>query len=530
MGIYLNPGNENFKKILASGKYVDKTMMIKEIDRFIDEGNNYICMSRPRRFGKTIAGNMLSAYYSKGCDSRELFLPYKIADTPIFDEPEGRRNRMNVIKIDMNGEYQTIRDKSKLIFNLEEKVKKELRREFPDIVIGEDDSLAAALQEIYAETAETFIIIIDEYDVLVREKADESLFNDYLSFLNGLFKNDYLRSAISLAYLTGILPVIRDKIQSKLNNFREYTILDAGELAEFVGFTSDEVKTLCDKYEMSYEECKYWYDGYHQHGCDIYNPESVIMSMTEKKFASFWGKTSTYEAIAERIRQNFEGTKEAVIRMLAGEAIDIEVERYTNSMTDFTSRSDLFTYLIHIGYLAYDEVNKTCRIPNWEVRKEWYFAIEAEPEYKETNKIIDDSKELLESVVAGKADAVAKALDRTHIHVTSNRSYNNEDALGSAIYLAFIYALNDYTCIREATAGKGFADVVYIPVHPGDEKRPAMVVELKRNDTAEGGMDQIKRKEYFDCLSKYKGNMLLISINYDEKEKTHSCVIEGAFK
>ena len=530
LGIYLNPGNENFKKTLSTGRYVDKTKMIADINRFIDTGNDYICLSRPRRFGKTIASEMLSAYYSRGCDSRELFAPYMIAGDPDFDAPDGKRNRMNVIKIDMNSEYQSIDDRSRLIKVLTEEIKRELRDEFPTVQIGEDDTLPRSLLRIYGALKETFIIIIDEYDVLVREQADEQLFAEYLSFLNGLFKSATLRPAISLAYLTGILPVIRDKIQSKLNNFREYTILDAVDLAEYVGFTADEVKELCEKNGADFAECRKWYDGYRQRGYEIYNPESVIMSIAEGRFASYWGKTSTYEAIAERIRQNFEGTHDAVVRMLAGESIDVNVTRYANSMTEFTSKNDLFTFLIHLGYLAYNEDYKTCRIPNWEVRQEWYNAIEAEPEYKETNKIIEDSKELLDRVIDGDAGAVADALNRTHIHVTSNRSYNNEDALGSAIYLAFIYALNEYTCIREVTSGRGFADVVYIPIHPGNEKRPAMVIELKRNNTAESGLNQIRKKEYFDCLNQYEGNILLIGISYDEKDKTHSCVIERAEK
>ena len=330
---------------------------------------------------------------------------------------------------------------------------------------------------------------------------------------------------ISLAYLTGILPVVRDKVQSKLNNFREYTILDAYELSEYVGFTSDEVRILCGQYGMDFDECRNWYDGYSQNGFEIYNPESVVMSMTQKKYDSYWGRTSTYEAISERIRMNFSGTREAVIRMLAGEDTDVSVGRFMNTMTSFNTRNDLFTYLIHLGYLAYDNENETCRIPNREIRKEWIYAIEAEPDYNETNRIIEASRELLKKTVSGDEMAVAEALSQSHIHVTSNRSCNNEDALQSAIYLAYIYALNEYTCVKEMTAGRGFADVVYIPIHPASE-RPALIIELKRNSSAESGMRQIKEKRYFDCLSHYQGELLLVGINYDEKEKKHTCVIE----
>ena len=538
MGIYLNPGYENYKETVKAGIYVDKTMMIKAVNGFMENGNKYICISRPRRFGKTITGNMLSAYYSKGCDAGDLFAPLKIASDPCFRE---NLNKYNVIKVDMNSEYQNAEDKSMMIKELVREIKRELVAAFPDAGIESGDSLGRSLLRIYSATGESFVFIMDEYDVLVRENVSEAVFEEYLSLLNGLFKSDTLRPAISLAYLTGILPIVRDKIQSKLNNFREYTILDAGPLAEYIGFTAEEVKSLCEDHGVSYDECRMWYDGYRQHGYEIYNPESVVRSMEGGSFGSYWGMTSTYEAIAERIRQNFKGVKEDVISMLAGENVDVNATRYMNTMNSFFTRSDLFTYLIHLGYLAYNKEDKTCRIPNKEVRQEWFNAIETESGYEVTNEIIQSSKNLLVDTISMDGDSVANALDIAHIHVTSNRSYNNEDALQSAIYLAYIYALNEYTVVKEMTNGKGrmtssgrqicadrsgngeFADVVFIPFK---EDRPAMVIELKRNSCTESAIDQIRDKMYFDSLSHYKGNLLFVGINYDEKEKTHSCRIE----
>ncbi len=523
MGIYLNPGYENFRRTLAADIYVDKTMMIKAMNRFIDKGQNYICMSRPRRFGKTIASEMLSSYYSKGCDARELFAPYKIAGDPSF---EGKLNKYNVLKIDWNSEYQNVEDTENLIKIVTEDIKTEMRKEFPGITMDSDDSLGKSILKIYSGTGETFVIIMDEYDVFIRENVSKDLFAKYLKLLNGLFKSATLRPAISLAYLTGILPIVRDRVQSKLNNFSEYTILDSGELAEYVGFTADEVKDLCRQYDMDYEECKSWYDGYAQHGYEIYNPESVVKSMTNGRFGLYWNKTSTYMVIVDRIRENFRGTKEAVIRLLSGESAEVSVGKYMNTMDYFRSKDDIFTYLIHLGYLAYDMDSETCRIPNREVRQEWIYSIEDDEEYEVTDKIIRDSKELLKQTIAGDAEAVARALDESHIHVTSNRSYNNEDALGGAIYLSYIYALNSYICVREMRTGKGFADVVYIPVHGGDPEKPAMIIELKRNDRVESAMDQIKERKYFDSLVHYRGRLLFVGIDYDEKEKTHTAKLE----
>lgn len=520
MGIYLNPGSENFREVLSAKVYVDKTMMIDVVNHMMDTGNKYICISRPRRFGKTVTGNMLAAYYSKGCDSKELFAGLQIAEQPTFTE---KLNKYNVIKIDMNSEYQNTEEPERMIKYLLGKLKDELRKEFTQVEFAENENFADMLMRVYAETRETFIIIMDEYDVLVREQVSEKLFTEYLRFLNGLFKSDTLRPAISLAYLTGILPVVRDKIQSKLNNFEEYTILSAGALSEYVGFTARESQALCKEYGLNYEDCRRWYDGYHISGFEVYNPESVVKSMLRGEFGSYWGKTSTYEAISERIRMNFAGTKEDVVQMLAGESVDVNVTRFMNTMNSFKTKSDVFTYLIHLGYLAYDKDTGTCRIPNREVRQEWLNAIEEEPGYEVTDRIIKASKELLAETWKGNEQAVAAALDVSHIHVTSNRSYNNEDVLQSAIYLAYLYALNKYTIVKEMTAGKGFADVVFIPYVPDI---PAMIIELKHNKSAESALDQIREKRYFDSMAHYSGDLLFVGIDYDEKEKTHNCKIE----
>lgn len=520
MGIYLNPGNENFKKTLAGDIYVDKTEMISVTNKFIDKGNSYVCISRPRRFGKTIAGNMLAAYYSKGCDSRKLFRGLQIAGHTGFEE---KLNRYNVIQIDVNSEYQNAEDKANLVKSLIQSLKREIREGFPQVKFREDSNLAGMMLEVYIRTGETFVIIMDEYDVLVREQVSDKLFTEYLGFLNGLFKSNTLRPAIALAYLTGILPIVRDKIQSKLNNFREYTILDTGELSPYVGFTAQEVRKLCDKYGMDFEECRRWYDGYHLGEVEVYNPESVVRSMEEHAYNNYWGRTSSYEAITDRIRRDYAGTREDVVRMLGGESIEVNVTRFMNTMNGFKTKSDVFTYLMHLGYLAYDKKDEKCRIPNGEVRREWLNAIEEEPGYEMTDAIIKASEELLKSTIKGDEEAVARALDASHIHVTSNRSYNNEDALQSAIYLAYIYALNKYTVVREMTAGKGFADVTFIPYVEG---LPAMIIELKHNKCAESALTQIREKRYFDSLAHYHGSLLFAGVSYDEKTKEHTCRIE----
>ena len=529
MGIYLNPGNENFKRIASSKLYVDKTQLIAIMNTLVQTADNYVCVSRPRRFGKTTANNMLAAYYSKGCDSRSLFAPFKIAQASSFVE---RLNKFNVLKIDVNSEYRNAPSKDKLISSLSSAIRKEFRSQFPTVGFEDEDSVATCIIKANAVSNEQFVILLDEYDVLVREQVPEKLQLHYLDFLNGLFKSDTVRPALALAYITGILPVVRDRVQSKLNNFDEYTILNAEKFSEFTGFTEQEVRELCETHGIDFSECKNWYDGYRMRwydeqrqefkSCDIYNPESVVKCMQTKSIESFWSKTSTYQVITDRLKENYKGIKDDVVRMIAGESVKVDTGMYLNTMTDFVVKDDVLTYLIHLGYLAYNKDDKTCRIPNKEVEKEWFRAVSILKNYSVTDKIIKSSEELLNQTLLKNCRAVEKALDKSHIHVASNRSYNNEDALMSAIYLAYIYAKNEYTVIKEMTTGKGFADVVFIPFYPG---KPAMIIELKRNGSTESALSQIQAKEYYDSLEHYQGNLLFVGINYDEKSKKHQCEI-----
>ncbi len=528
MGTYLNPDNQAFLS-QVNDIYIDKSMLIEKTNERLDKSSRkFICVSRPRRFGKTIASNMLAAYYSKGADSKQLFSNLKISFADSFSL---YLNKFNVLKIDLNAIFSEWRTKEKrpanLIFYLNKVLLGEFRTEFSGLHFEDDASVSQCIKQVYNETKEKFIVIIDEYDVLVREQCSQEDFDLYLAFLNSLFKNSELASAISLAYITGILPVMRDKIQSKLNVFDEITMTDASDFGEFTGFTTDEVKTVCEKFNLSFEECKSWYDGYKIGSMEIYNPRAVVQAALKSKFKSYWSETSTYKVVADKIEMNFSGTKEAVVSMLSGEKVKVNVEKYDNSLTGIKSRDDVLTFLIHLGYLAYDEDSKSCYIPNREVHNEWVNAIEDNDNYAETNSIIQKSKLLLEKTLAGDEDAVASALDTAHNHVSSNLSYNNEYALQSAIYLSYIYALNNYTVVKEMPAGNGVADITYIPF---DKSQPAFIVELKHNKSAQLALTQIKTKKYFECLSAFSGDLLLVGINYDEKTKKHECKIEKFFK
>lgn len=528
MGIYVNPGEALLKMAVNSRVYVDKSMILHELNHVLNTEDRFVCVARPRRFGKSMAGNMVSAYYGKKANSRPILEKLKIAQSPDF---ETYLNAFNVIKIDMNGIYSNSNHNEDIVPLFTDKVRRELKREFPDCDLENSDTLPDCIAKVFSNRGEQFVVILDEYDVLVREKVKSSIFDPYLSFLNGMFKNADIAPAFALVYLTGVLPIVRDKIQSKLNLFREYTMTEAKQLTEYVGFTEEETQSLCEQYDMDFEECRRWYNGYqmkfHDKSFNIYNPQSVVQAMVNKEYEDYWPKTGSYESIKIYISMNFEGIKDDVKAMIGGEHIDVNVKKYLNTMTDFHSKDDVYTYLIHLGYLAYDRLEKQCYIPNNEIRSEWINAIEDDKSYADAIRIVNNSKLLLDKTVEGDAQAVAEALSAAHEQLMSRQRYNHEAGLQSAIRFAYFYATSRYTIISELPSGKGYADVVFIPYVPNV---PAMIVELKRNKTTGAALAQIERKEYFNVMDKYQGDLLLVAVNYDEKTNAHACEIKRFVK
>ena len=518
MGFYVNPGNENFRKILAGDIFVDKSMLLAELNRRIGTADCFVCVSRPRRFGKTMAERMIAAYYSKGCDSSELFKPLKVSEDRSFAE---HLNRYNVLHVDMNA---FLSDYGKdAIVRLKSDVVDDFKRTFSDLDLSWCSTISNCIMEVYRSTSVPFVVIFDEYDSIFRESGSDSLTNDCLMLLNALFKSDAMLSCIALAYLTGILPIIRDKAQSKLNNFDEYTFLSPGMFAKYSGFTEDEVRALCESHNMDFNECKRWYDGYRFKGYDIYSPRSVVSAMQKGEFKAYWNSTSQYEAILDPIRLDADGMRSDIMTMMGGGSVGVNATLFLNTSHKLRNKDDVFTYLCHLGYLAYDDQTHSCRIPNREIRDEWVNALTVSGDYSSLIRMIGDSKRLLESVWALDVEAASDALSAAHERVTSNMTYNNEACFQSAIRLAFFYADSFYTIVLEYPAGKGYVDIAFIPYKPNI---PAMVVELKAKGTAGTALDQIRERRCFAGLDRYEGNTLLVGVSYDKDTKRHECVIE----
>ena len=431
MGTYVNPTIDNFSSSKNSRFYVDKSMLIALLNERIGIDDRFLCVSRPRRFGKTMAAHMIAAYYSKGCDSHELFSDLKISKDPSYEE---NINKYTVIQLDMN-DVVTRKGSSTITEFINSLVIAELREEYPSIKLKDNIDIPGAIQAINKNTGDRFVFIIDEYDVIIRDEEYSDDLKDYLRFLVSLFKNGMTKSAIAIAYLTGILPIIKGKTQSGLNNFTEYTMIAPDDMAPFMGFTEDEVKSLATQSGMAFDELKKWYDGYSLRGVEIYSPKSVITAVAKKHCNNYWTQTNYYDSLKDYIVLDFEGIKSDILRMISGSHVQVNVSKFSNSRI-INSKDDVFTCLIHLGYLGYNYDDNTCFIPNYEISKEWINAIEDTPDYVSVVKLIKDSKRLLEATWNGDEEAVAEGVSKAHREACSILEYNNEGSFQSAIHLA----------------------------------------------------------------------------------------------
>ena len=499
MGIYLNPGNEQFKASANSELYVDKTELITYTNSRIGKERPLICSSRPRRFGKTMAITMLAAYYSKGCHSEQLFAGLRISQNEFF---KTHLNQYHVIFLDIQWMYGNALEEMKrnpsvqVISYIQEEVIAELRKAFPGCVKDSDVSLPSVLANINAQEKEQFIIIIDEWDCLFREdKNNEKLQKEYINLLWGLFKGAPSGAFLKLAYITGILPIKKYGTQSALNNFREHTMVSPRQMAEYVGFTETEVKELCKICRMPFGEMQRWYDGYYFEAAGhVYSPNSVIEAVDSRKFGNYWSGTETYEGLKMYIAMDFDGLRQLVVDMLGGQRCSIDVESFQNDITSFHSADDVVTLLIHMGYLAYDSKEEKVFIPNEEVRGVFLRAVKNDG-WEEVTKAIKTSEALLQATLSMDEKAVAQMVQEVHMQNTSSLAYNNEISLSSVIALAYYTACKDYTIIRELPAGNGFADMVFLPRRASS--KPALVLELKWDKTAEGAISRLRKRTMF---------------------------------
>lgn len=519
MGIYFNPSNDKFEEALNSEIYVDKSELIQYTNKMMHTTQKYLCISRPRRFGKSITADMLAAYYSKGCSSTEIFSNLRIAKNSNFIK---YINRYDTIFLNMQEFLSQSKNIEEMISFIQRSVLWELLEEYPDYRYFDKKNLTRTMKDIYQNSQCPFVIIIDEWDCIFREyKEEKKVQEQYLDFLRDLLKD---KSHIHLVYMTGILPIKKYGTHSALNMFDEYSMINPRQLAKYVGFTEKEVSELCQKYHMNLEEMKEWYDGYQFENTEnIYNPRSVVAAMTSRKYDTYWNQTETFEALRMYIDMNFEELRDDVLSMMAGERIGVNTKSFSNDMTTFQNKDDVLTLLVHLGYLGYDSVEEMVYIPNNEIRMEYANAVSVS-EWGEVSKALKNSANTLRAIWEKRSDLVVQGIEQAHFE-TSHLQYNDENALSYTIALALYGARNFYNIYRELPSGKGFADMVYVPKKKFLNK-PAIVVELKWDKSAKGAIEQIRERKYCESLKEYQGNILLVGVNYEKDTKKHTCIIE----
>ena len=533
MARYLNRGKGAFQEALDSLIYIDKSPLIEILNQNLKTQDKYFCLSRPRRFGKSLTAKMICSYYSRGEDSSSQFDSLKISSSKSYKK---HLNQYNVIFINMTLEFNdACHDVNAMISSLTASIFRELKDEFSHIKFNYPDRLHESLNDVFCVTNIPFVIVIDEWDCIMREKKEdpESL-KKYLEWLKAIFKD---QEYIALAYMTGILPVKKYGTQSALNMFQEYSMTEPLNMGPYIGFTEEEVKEICKEHEVDFNQMKHWYDGYSFTGVPhIYNPNSVVKAATYKEFSSYWTRTESFESLQDYIDMNMEGLKEDIVKLIAGEDVVVNVSKFQNDMVTFKTKNDILTLLIHLGYLAIktdsdirvDNISRfVVHIPNEEIKMEFRNIVEDNQNYSGVYNLISKTNALLNDIWTLNADAVAKVFDEAHQDHTSILTYNDENSLACVISLSLLLSTSDtYNVVRELPTGKGFADLVYLP-KPGVNK-PALLMELKFDKTAESAITQIKEKNYIEFFKGYKGEVLLVGINYSKDTKTHQCIIEKA--
>lgn len=525
MGVYINKGNEGFRSARNS-EYVDKSGLIAVVNSTLNTDKRFSCVTRSRRFGKTMAAKMLQAYYDHSCDSRSLFDDLAIASHPSFEE---HLNKYPVIFIDVGFFVSKHKDKT-VLDELNTEIIKDVNAIYPHVPVCEKDDLMQYLIRVSLDTGDKFIFIIDEWDAVLREcghmpyDETQTVADKYVDWLRRLFKSKPATQVFAGVYMTGILPIKKYKTQSALNNFKEYSMVTPGPMARYFGFTKDEVKVLAEKHGMDFDELEMWYDGY-QIGSEMsmFNPNSVMEAIRNEWCENYWSKTGAYDAISEYIDMNYEGLKDDIIDLLSGGRCTVDPAGFSNDISEVRSRDDVLTVLIHLGYLTYDRREQECFIPNMEVAKEMENAIKAN-NWKEVVDALKYSKDLLKATLRGNSDYVAQALRSIHSKESSIFSYNDENSLACVLSLAYYYARNDYHIHREYPTGEGYADLVLIPRK--HVSSPALVIELKYDKSTQAAISQIKVRNYPQAVAEYTGDILLVGINYDKDTKQHECQIE----
>lgn len=535
MGIYLNSESAYtlYKSETQKPYFVDKSRMIEELFPLIEEGANHICITRPRRFGKTVTANMISAFFSKAREASDIFDRLKISTSQNYSK---YRNQYNVIHISLNDISRQCTTYEEYITRIEQRLVRDLKRAYPQAELDGEESAVDALMEIYTENSENrFIFVFDEWDFLFHQPfVTEKEKREYLSYLRSLLKD---RPYVILAYMTGILPIAKYSSGSELNMFTEYTMLSEEKFSEVFGFTDSEVDTLYQKYtdytehiKVTREGLRYWYNGYHTFsGERVYNPRSVVCALRNNNLGNYWTSAGPYDEIYYYIENNVAAVRDDLALMVSGIPVPAKIREYAATSMNLNTKDEIFSSMVVYGFLSYE--NGKVSIPNKELMDRFDEMLQREPSLGYVYRLARASDRMLEATLSGDVDTMAEILELAHDTEVPLLRYNNETELSAVVNLVYLSARDRYRVEREDKAGTGYVDFIFYP--ETDKSFDSIILELKVDSSPEEAIRQIKTRKYdlrfrerIGEEQKYTGRILAVGISYNKKTKKHICRVE----
>ena len=535
MGNYLDSktGYTLYKNEIEKPYFVDKTRLLEELIPMICEGSNYVCVTRPRRFGKTVIANMIAAFFSRSCEARDMFEGLYISSVENYKQ---YLNKFAVIHISFNDISTECVSYDSYIKRIEKKLIRDLKREYPDVELEEDESLVDVLCDIYAENESAqFIFVLDEWDYIFHQDfATDTDKKKFLTFLRTLLKD---RPYVKFAYMTGILPIAKYSSGSELNMFAEYTMAGEERFSEYFGFTEQEVDTLYERYrkknkcnlQVSREGLQLWYDGYStKSGEKLYNPRSVVMALSNNNLGNYWTSSGPYDEIYYYISSNVADVRDDLALMVAGESVSAKIYEYAATSQNLKTKEEIFSAMVVYGFLKYD--NGKVSVPNRELMEKFSDMLRKESSLGYVYRLANVSSKMLQATLAGDTDTMSEIITYAHNTEVPILSYNSETELSAIVNLVYLAARDEYRVEREDKAGKGFVDFIFYPIRYDQD---CIILELKVDHTPEEAIRQIREKEYAQRFhgkaaekSRYTGRILAVGISYNKETKEHKCMVE----
>lgn len=533
MGMFLNSKApyEICRKIIQSPYFVDKSMMLAELVPAFAGMNCYYCITRPRRFGKTVMAGMTGAFFGQTDQTDNIFETLAIAGTGVY---QAHLHRHHVIFIDFSKAPRDCKSYAQYISRIENGLLKDLITDYTDCGISMDDALWDALQKIYEQTDQQFLFVLDEWDAVFHMpyiSAGEQ--REYLLFLKSLLKD---QAYVEFVYMTGVLPIARYSSGSELNMFVEYDMTSSEKFCAYFGFSDDEVSRLYEVYlrktpcpGFGRGDLRIWYDGYYTaSGLRLYNPRSVVLALTDNQLRNYWTSSGPYDELFYYIRHNVEDVRDDLVLMVSGESVSVRIGQFTAACMEIHSREQIYSAMVVYGLLTY--TSGKILIPNKELMDNFNELLLTKDAFGYVYQLAKKSEQMLQATLDGNTRIMTEILQFAHNTESPIFSYNSETELSAVVNLCYLSARNTYRVEREDRAGKGFADFIF---YPDQKNADCIIIELKMNSTPEEAISQIRQKqyalrfqEYNGQNPRYTGRILAVGISYSKKTKEHSCLVQ----